>query len=55
MVWVRRWWKYWARALGEKVGEDNKSADWVAVWRTLIVLQAIITNGFIVWNILRRW
>ena len=55
MAWVRRWWKYWARALGEKVGEDNKSADWVAVWRTLIVLQAIITNGFIVWNILRKW
>ena len=52
---LRRWWKYWARALGEKVGEDNKSADWVAVWRTLIVLQAVITNAFIVWNILRKW
>lgn len=52
---LRQWWKYWARALGEKVGEDNKSADWVAVWRTLIVLQAIVTNAFIVWNILRKW
>lgn len=52
---LRRWWKYWARALGEKVGEDNRSADWVAVWRTLIVLQAVITNAFIVWNILRKW
>ena len=52
---LRRWWKYWARALGEKVGENNRSADWVAVWRTLIVLQAVITNAFIVYNILRKW
>lgn len=55
MAALRRWWKYWARALGEKVGEDNRSADWVAVWRTLIVLQAVITNAFIVYNILRKW
>ena len=52
---LRRWWKYWARALGEKVGEDNRSADWVALWRTLIVIQAVVTNVLIVWNILRKW
>jgi len=53
MGWVRRGWRLWARALGGKEG-STREADWVAVWRTLIVLQAIITNGFIVWNILRR-
>ena len=48
-------WRLWARALGEKVGENNKRADKVAIIRTIIVLQAVITNAFIVWNILRRW
>ena len=48
-------WRLWARALGEKVGENNKRADRVAIIRTIIVLQAVITNAFIVWNILRRW
>ena len=51
---MKRWWKYWAKALGGKEGNDRE-ADIVAVWRTLIVLQAVITNGFIVWNILRKW
>jgi hypothetical protein len=54
MVYVRRWWRLWARALGSKEG-STREADVVAIWRTLIVLQAVITNGFIVWNILRRW
>jgi hypothetical protein len=52
---LNKFWKHWARALGEKVGEDNKSADQVAIWRTLIILQAIITNLFIVINILKSW
>jgi hypothetical protein len=52
---MRRFWRYWARALGEKVGESNKDADVVAFWRTLIILQAIITNLFIVINILKGW
>ena len=52
---MKQIWKHWARALGEKVGEDNKSADQVAIWRTLIILQAIITNLFIVINILKSW
>ena len=47
-------WKSWARALGTKEG-TNREADKVALWRTFIVLQAIITNAFIVWNILRNW
>ena len=37
--------------LGEKVGED-KEADTVAIIRTFIVLQAVICNGLIVWNII---
>lgn len=52
---MRRLWKFWARALGEKVGEDDRRADAVAWIRTFIVLQAVITNAFIVWNIIRKW
>ena len=47
-------WRLWAKALGEKVGE-TKAADKIAIIRTLIVLQAVICNVFIVWNIIRKW
>ena len=48
-------WRLWARALGEKVGEDNKRADKVAFIRTIIILQAIITNVLIAINIIINW
>jgi hypothetical protein len=51
---IMKIWTIWAKALGEKVGED-KQADRVAIIRTLIVLQAVICNGLIVWNIIRNW
>ncbi len=50
---MKKLWRLWAKALGEKVG-NNKEADWVAFFRTLIVLQAVTANAFIVWNILRN-
>ena len=48
-------WKTWARALGEKIGEDSRRADRVAWIRTFIVIQAVICNIFIVINILLSW
>jgi len=51
---VKKLWRIWAKALGEKVG-DNKEADTIALIRTVIVLQAIICNVLIMWNILRKW
>ena len=48
-------WRLWAKALGEKSGEDNKEADKVACIRTLIVLSYIITNIFIVAGVIRHW
>ena len=50
---MRRVWRLWAKALGEKVG-SNKEADWIAFFRTLIVLQAVTANAFIVLKILRN-
>ena len=60
---MKQIWKHWVRALGEKVGralgekvgEDNKSDDQLAIWRTLIILQAIIINLFIAINMLILW
>ena len=51
---MKKFWKLWAKALGEKIG-DNKEADTIALIRTVIVLQAIICNILIMWNILRKW
>jgi hypothetical protein len=51
---MKKFWRIWAKALGEKIG-DNKEADTIALIRTVIVLQAIICNILIMWNILRKW
>ena len=52
---MRTVWRLWARALGEKVGEDNRRADKVAWIRTFIILQAVITNILISINIILLW
>ena len=38
---VKKGWRIWAKALGEKAEEN---ADTVAFVRTLLITQAIITN-----------
>jgi len=48
-------WRLWAKALGEKIGDTNREADKVAFFRTLIILQAVITNILISINILLIW
>lgn len=52
---MKRFWRTWARALGEKVGEDSKRADRVALVRTCIVIYAITVDTFILLNILKNW
>lgn len=52
----RGFWYYWAKALGEKAHKNcNKTSDKVAVIRTLITLQILITNFFIIANAIRHW
>lgn len=41
-------WRIWCYALGRKEGRDKKDADRIAVIRTLIMIQLIITNFFII-------
>ena len=54
MTWFKNAWRLWAKALGEKQGGD-KEVDKIAMWRTMIILQAIITNVLISINILITW
>ena len=52
---LTKFWRLWAKALGEKAGKSDKEADRVALIRTLIVLCYIITNIFIVAGVIRHW
>jgi hypothetical protein len=52
---MKKLWRLWAKALGEKIGETNTEADKVALFRTIIIMQAIITNVLISINILITW
>jgi hypothetical protein len=45
---MKKLWRIWAKALGEKASENDCEADRVAIIRTLIVLCYVITNIFIV-------
>jgi hypothetical protein len=52
---MRKIWRVWAKALGEKSGATKQEADKVALVRTVIVLSYIITNCFIIAGVVRHW
>jgi hypothetical protein len=52
---MRKAWRMWAKALGEKAGATKQEADRVALVRTVIVLSYIITNMFIIAGVIRHW
>ena len=52
---MKKIWRIWAKALGEKSGKNNKEADIVALIRTFIFLQLINTNCFIIGGNIRHW
>ena len=54
-IYLRKMWRLWAKALGEKVGDTNIEADRIACIRTVIVLSYIITNCFIIAGVIRHW
>ena len=41
-------WRIWALALGRKEGRSDYEADRIAIIRTLIMFQLIVTNFFII-------
>ena len=52
---MKRLWRLWAKALGEKSGATDQEADRVALVRTVIILTYIITNLFIIAGVIRHW
>jgi len=48
-------WRIWCYALGKKEGRDKKDADKIAIIRTLIMIQLLITNCFIIAGNIRHW
>ena len=52
---MKRLWRLWAKALGEKTGATDQEADTVALVRSCIVIVYIITNLFIIAGVIRHW
>jgi hypothetical protein len=52
---MKKLWRIWAKALGEKSGDTDQESDRIALVRTIIVLTYIITNLFIVAGVIRHW
>jgi hypothetical protein len=52
---IIKFWRLWAKALGDKAGRTKQEADVVAVIRTIIVLCYLVTNCFIVAGVIRHW
>jgi hypothetical protein len=52
---MKRLWRLWAKALGEKSGATDQEADRVAFIRTLIVVGYFITNAFIIAGVIKHW
>ena len=52
---LRKVWRLWAKALGEKASACDAEADLVAFIRTAIVLIYIVTNLTIMAGILHHW
>ena len=52
---MKRLWRVWAKALGEKHGRTDREADIIASVRTLIFISYLVTNIFIVSGVIRHW
>jgi hypothetical protein len=51
----KTFWRWWAKALGEKATNDDREADNVARIRTIIFLTYLFTNLFICAGVIRHW
>lgn len=48
-------WRIWAKALGQKSGNNDDEADKIACIRTIIVISYILTNFFIIAGVIHHW
>lgn len=52
---MRKYWRLWAKSLGEKEGTTDREADMVAIIRSVIVLVNFITCFFIISGVIHNW
>jgi len=52
---MKKLWRFWAKALGEKASTDNTDADMVAIIRTIIFITYMTTNIVIICGVIRHW
>ena len=52
---INRYWRLWAKSLGEKAGTTNKEANTVAIMRSIIVWMNFITCFFIIAGVIHNW
>lgn len=52
---MKKLWRLWAKALGEKSGSTDTEANLIAAIRTAIVTAYLITNAVIVAGVVRHW
>ena len=52
---MKKIWRIWAKALGEKVGTTDRESDNIAIIRTIILVIYMVTNSFIIANAIRHW
>jgi hypothetical protein len=52
---MRKLWRLWAKALGEKAGNTDEEANRIALIRTLIIFCYVVTNLFIIAGVIRHW
>jgi len=51
----KTFWRWWAKAIGEKASKCDRESDKIAIIRTIIFLTYLITNIFIVAGVIRHW
>ena len=53
---MKEFWKIWKYALGSFNDETTKKYDnWICAIRTIIMIQLVVTNCFIVGGNIRHW
>ena len=52
---LKRAWRIWAKALGEKSGASNLEADYIALVRSVIIGVNFITCFFIMAGVVHNW
>lgn len=52
---MKKVWRWWAKALGEKPSKCDRESDSIALIRTFIFITYLTTNIFIVAGVIRHW